>query len=130
MKATSQFPSRWQAPAVFTLLILVLGNLQLAQGQKGVKYPSPRSILLQAQVSLATDQEWKDADVKLAGPFIHKNLTIFLVHGPDTIKDLHLLPLAEALKEKKVVIRETGGVNELLVDKEIANHSLCSHQMR
>jgi len=116
MKDTSRLAPRWRALAVGLLVVLFLATLQFARGQKREKAsPSIGLALLQPQVPSTAGKDSKAAGIKLTGPFTYKNLTIFLVHGPDTIKDLHLITLAEALKEKKVLIRETGNVNELAV---------------
>jgi hypothetical protein len=54
-------------------------------------------------------------DYKLSGPYTHKNLTIFLVHGKSLIKGKTFLTLQEALVQKKVVVYETRSVNELSI---------------
>ena len=58
----------------------------------------------------------KPPDYKLSGPYTHKNLTIFLVHGKDTLKGKNFLTLQEALEEKKAVVHETGNVSQLSVE--------------
>lgn len=51
---------------------------------------------------------------RLSGPYTHKNLTVFLVHGKDqTTKTF--LTLQEALAQKKVRVYETKEVNELAI---------------
>src|SRR6266480_212859 len=55
-------------------------------------------------------------DFTLSGPYAHENLQIFLVHGPDRIKGKSWLTLAEAIDAKKVVVHETGSVNELSIE--------------
>lgn len=52
----------------------------------------------------------------LSGPYTHDNLTVFLVHGPDRLAGRKYLTLQEALDQKKVVVHETGNVNELAVE--------------
>lgn len=52
---------------------------------------------------------------RLSGPYVHKNLTIFLVHGNDLAGNRTFLTLQEALAQKKVVVYETGDVNELAI---------------
>jgi hypothetical protein len=52
----------------------------------------------------------------ISGPYTHKNLTVFLIHGPDTIKGANYLTLGEALEQKKVVVYETDNVNELAIE--------------
>lgn len=54
-------------------------------------------------------------DYRLSGPYIHKNLAIFLVHGKNMIKTKTFLTLQEALVQKKVVVYETQSVNELSI---------------
>lgn len=54
-------------------------------------------------------------DYRLTGPYTHKNLSIFLVHGKSVIKAKSFLTLQEALVQKKVVVYETKSVNELSI---------------
>src|SRR6266851_8590811 len=117
MKESSQSAARWPALMAVLLVVSVFGTLQFAPAQKKERVsPLRDSALLHPQALSPVGNDSKVGGLKLTGPYSHKNLTIFLVHGPDTIKDLHLLTLAEALKEKKVLIRETGNVNELAVE--------------
>lgn len=53
---------------------------------------------------------------KITGPFTSGNLTVFLMHGPDTAPDLKVLTLQEAIDQKKVVVHETSEVNALSVE--------------
>ncbi len=53
---------------------------------------------------------------RISGPFTHENLTVFLIHGEDRIKNKDFLTLQEALKKKKVVVHETQQVNELAIE--------------
>jgi hypothetical protein len=53
---------------------------------------------------------------RFSGPFVHDNLTIFLIHGDDQIKGKNILTLDEALKQKKVVVHETKQVNQLAIE--------------
>jgi hypothetical protein len=55
-------------------------------------------------------------DYRLSGPFTHKNLTIFLIHGKNMIESRSFLTLQEALEQKKVVVYETKDVNELAIE--------------
>ncbi|MFB3894638.1 MAG: ARPP-1 family domain-containing protein [Phycisphaerae bacterium] len=57
----------------------------------------------------------KEAPQKFSGPFVHKNLAVFLIHGPDRIKDKEFLTLPEALDAKKAEVVETSTVSELVV---------------
>ena len=55
------------------------------------------------------------SDYRLSGPYTHRNLSIFLVHGKSVIKSKSFLTLEEALVQKKVVVYETKSVNELSI---------------
>ena len=55
-------------------------------------------------------------DYRLSGPYTHKNLSIFLVHGKNVIKAKSFLTLQEALVQRKVVVYETRSVNELSIE--------------
>jgi hypothetical protein len=52
---------------------------------------------------------------RLSGPFTHRNLSIYLVHGKNLIEGRSFLTLQEALEQKKVVVYETNDVNELSI---------------
>jgi hypothetical protein len=55
--------------------------------------------------------------LRISGPHTHKNLSIYLVHRKRSAKPPgEYLTLAEALKQKKVVVHETGDVNTLAVE--------------
>lgn len=55
-------------------------------------------------------------DYKLSGPYTHANLTIFLIHGSDTLSGKTYLTLQEALERQQVVVHETGEVNALAIE--------------
>src|SRR5579885_2110501 len=85
------------------LCSLALATLVVAQGDKEGAKP-------------------KDAPAyTFSGPFTHDNLTIFLIHGKDTLSGKPLLTLQEALDQKKAVVHETGQVNELSVENVSAD---------
>jgi hypothetical protein len=56
------------------------------------------------------------ADYRLSGPYTHDNLSVYLVHGPETLPGASFLTLQEALGQKKAVVHETGSVNQLAVE--------------
>jgi len=58
-------------------------------------------------------------NIKVVGPFNKDNLTLFVLSGPDRMKNKNILTLNEALKQNKVTVYETSNVNQL----EIENHS-------
>jgi len=55
--------------------------------------------------------------VTVSGPVTHGNLSIFLLHGKDTVaSERKLLTMQEALEQKKLVVHETSAVNQLSVE--------------
>jgi hypothetical protein len=60
-------------------------------------------------------QNAQKSNYRLSGPYTHKNLTIFLVHGNDLPGHRTFLTLQEALAQKKVIVYETKDVNELAI---------------
>ncbi len=83
---------------------------------------------LDAQDRPATPQNPKapamNSEFQLSGPFNHENLAIFLIHGPDKLKDKKFLTLQEALEQKKVVVHETSNVNQLTIENLSANEEI------
>src|SRR5205807_5913468 len=53
---------------------------------------------------------------RISGPYTHANLSVFLVHGSEAKTARPLLTLDEALKQHKVIVHETGNVNQLAVE--------------
>ena len=86
----------------------------------------PLGVLISAQVrSESSQKDDRDSgqdtgtqagDYRVSGPFTHKNLTIFLIHGKNQIEGKSFLTLQEALEQKKVVVYETKDVNELSIE--------------
>jgi len=54
----------------------------------------------------------------ISGPFVSDNLAIYLIHGPDRIKQQQFLTLGEALQQKKVRVYETNNVNQLSIENK------------
>ena len=71
-------------------------------------------IALAQNTSTSSQDSPAQSDYRLSGPYTHKNLTVFLVHGKDTTKKT-FLTLQEALAQKKVRVYETKDVNELAI---------------
>jgi len=67
-----------------------------------------------AEVSPATRPAL--VDCRLSGPYTHGNLAVFLIHGPDKLKNRQFLTLEEAMEKKLVVVHETENVNELAIE--------------
>src|SRR5262245_20981461 len=68
-----------------------------------------------AQQSAGTITTAQHSTYKISGPYLHKNLSVFLIHGADQASGKTYLTWQEAMRQKKVVVRETGNVNELTI---------------
>ncbi|HSD45449.1 MAG TPA: DUF6569 family protein [Pyrinomonadaceae bacterium] len=89
--------------AFFCLLIaLPVGLIISAQAQKTTKPQNNKTPVA-------------NSNYRISGPYTHKNLTIFLVHGKDRMPGKNFLTLQEALAQKKVRLYETKDVNELAI---------------
>jgi hypothetical protein len=53
---------------------------------------------------------------RLSGPHTHGNLTLFYIHGPDTVPGKTVLTLKEAMEKKVVTVHETSNVNTLTIE--------------
>ena len=52
------------------------------------------------------------ADLRISGPYTHDNLSIYLLHSSTNQAGKQLLTLQEAMDQQKVVVYETGQVNQ------------------
>jgi len=52
---------------------------------------------------------------RVTGPHVHANLAVYFTHGPSAPGPVPLT-LEEALARKQVLVRETGNVNELVIE--------------
>jgi hypothetical protein len=52
---------------------------------------------------------------RISGPYTHKNLALYLIHGANTINATKFLTLAEAMEQKKATVHETDNVNQLSI---------------
>lgn len=59
----------------------------------------------------------------VTGPYSKNNLSVYLIHGQDKIKNQTYLTLGEAMEKKRVRVHETSKVNELSIE----NLSNSSH---
>jgi hypothetical protein len=75
------------------------------------------SISLLGLAAMAVPMAFAD-DYRISGPYTHDNLSIFLIHGAaKTAKPAgKYITLQEAMEQKKVVVYETGSVNELAIE--------------
>jgi hypothetical protein len=92
-------------------LRLGVGCALLALGFSALAFAQDRPAVLADQ-----KQSPMVGDLKLSGPYAHENLTIFLLHGEDRVKDKDFLTLQEAIEQKKMIVHETENVNELAVE--------------
>jgi hypothetical protein len=102
-------------PYVVTLSVLCLLILACSQIFRSVNAQQPTN---QAQPS-----EAQLGNYRISGPYTHRNLTIFLVHGKDLITGHSFLTLQEALAQKKVIVYETKDVNELAI-RNLSNQDI------
>ena len=65
-------------------------------------------------------REYSLKNKRLSGPYTHKNLSIYLVHGENTMQGAVPLTLEEAIKGDWGFVHETGDVNELFVENRSA----------
>jgi hypothetical protein len=52
-------------------------------------------------------------DYRLSGPHTHGNLTVYMIHGPDAIKDLRVMTLQEGVEQNTAVVHDRG---QLFID--------------
>ncbi len=52
----------------------------------------------------------------VSAPFVHKNLTVYLIYGKDEMAHKNLLTLQEAMEKDLIIVYETSSVNELEVE--------------
>lgn len=94
--------------------ILAVRTIWLPSAAEGKPDAEPRPA---EPTTAATEQQELPAFIeRISGPFTHKNLTFYLVHGPDTLKGETPLSLEEAMQRNLVAVHETGEVNELYVE--------------
>ena len=60
------------------------------------------------------EEKSTNGDFEFSKPYKHGNLTIFFVKGKETFKG-EIMGLDEAMKQKKLIVHETGNVNKLSV---------------
>jgi hypothetical protein len=69
-------------------------------------------------------QDASAADYRLSGPYVHENLTVYLIHGRESLPGRSFLTLAEAMERKFVVVHETQSVNELAIENISPAHEV------
>lgn len=92
------------------VVCLALGGYVQSQAKQRKSQTKPQPSVTSTAIA--------NSPYQLSGPFTHKNLTVFLVHGTNQAGQARgktYLTLQEALRQKKVIVRETGDVNELTI---------------
>lgn len=93
--------------------IFVVRLLGLGSGIPPVPLPPP-----------AVDPPSAVRSENLSGPYTHKNLTVYLVHGEDLLTRKTPLTLEEAMKRDLVIVHETSDVNELQIENVSASEEV------
>jgi hypothetical protein len=88
----------------------------------GLLIAIPAALFIKANAQDSSTPESKST-YRISGPYTHKNLTIFLVHGKELMPGKNFLTLQEALAQKKVVVYETKDVNELAI-RNLSNQDI------
>jgi len=92
------------------------GILLLVTGIFAVRFIRFTTEQTPPEVPIPQTRDLSGQNSKLSGPYTHKNLTIYLIHGSDVLKSKTPVPLEEALKRKLVVVHETEDINELAIE--------------
>jgi hypothetical protein len=82
-----------------SVLFLAMGGLWYAGGGSSFPYQSA-----------AADE------LRVSAPVAHENLTVFFIHGPDTVANAQIMTLQEAIETGRAIVHETGNVNSLTVE--------------
>lgn len=104
---TTKLVRRWARGNLFTLVIAATMAVGLGLALQGQ--------VRQSSTHKGSKGQVKATDYEITGPYEHKNLAVFLIHGVDTISGKSFLTLQEALAQKKVIVFETKSVNELAI---------------
>ncbi len=95
-----------QAPAP------LLDFLNIAADEPAVELFAP---IAQADLPAVRGEAIKTTDYTISGPHTHNNLTVFLIHGGETMKKTNVVTLQEAIEQNVAVVHETG-MGQLFID--------------
>lgn len=101
---------------VLTAGLLVVAALALAGCDDEDQAVESASGDTRSQDALAPASTPPDGEIVFSGPYTHENLSVFLIHGADTIEGDQFLTLEQALADEVLVIEETSSVNELVIE--------------
>jgi hypothetical protein len=90
--------------ALFSLALLAAISLNAGQ------------LKVDAQQSISSDKTKLAMSYQIGHPITNGNLSVFLIHGADKVKNKEYLTLPEGIAKKLVVVKETGDVNTLKID--------------
>ncbi len=65
-----------------------------------------------------------DDSPRVAAPLAHENLSVYFVHGADTVSNAKVMNLQEALEREVAVVHETSDVNTLAVENRSEEYEL------
>ncbi len=100
------------------------GILLLVTGIFAVRFIRFTTEQTPPEVPIPQTRNLSGQNSKLSGPYTHKNLTIYLIHGSDVLKSKTPVPLEQALKRKLVVVHETEDINELAIENLSRNQEV------
>lgn len=105
---------------VSTISLLLGASAQDNRSQQTSQQGSSRNTRVRTQVGVKpkpAELEKISAKLTLSKPAIHANLTVYLLEGDDRMDTTSVLTLGEAIgKAGAVTVKETGSVNELIVE--------------
>ncbi len=93
-------------------------GLSLSRGNGSSKQPCATASTTRSFPTLPVGTVVLVGDYRLSGPYTQDNLTIFLVHGAETLPAMKFLTLEQALREQKAIVNETGSVNRLTIENQ------------
>src|SRR5262245_26758306 len=96
---------------------VLMAVLTFTVGVAIARFSLPRFRNTPAPAPIPNKKEVRLSSYRISGPYSHENLTIFLVHSPDSTTLLYT-PLQEAMKRKIVTVYETRDVNELAIENQ------------
>jgi hypothetical protein len=93
-----------------------LTKLRLAGGRSAVVLGVACVLSLWAWPPASAAPPAPAAPLRISGPYVYENLDVYLVHGRDHLAGRKPVPLARALAENRVIVRETGSVSQLTIE--------------
>ncbi len=79
---------------------------------------------LALMVALSLQLFAQSSGYRISAPVSYKNLSVFLIHGKDEIKNKNILTLQEAMEKGIFSVYETSDVNELAVENKSSQYEV------